>query len=1136
MNIISLIIQIVGLAVAGALVWFVSPIVPLGDGFPFESVLWRGLLIGLLVVIWAVATALQLVAAKKKNESMLAEIGESQAEEIDEETAVIQERFKEAMTVLKTSNKGKKRQAYIYDLPWYIIIGPPGSGKTTALLNSGLSFPLEEKFGSEALKGIGGTRDCDWWFTNEAVLIDTAGRFTSQDSHKKVDEAGWEQFIQLLKRYRKERPINGAMVTMSLLDLMQQTPDERISSARTIRQRIDELNEGLGITFPVYFMFTKSDMVSGFNEFFGHYGLQERDQVWGETFGIDDGESTFDVSQYGDRYDRMVARLESQILDRIHEERDRDKRASMVGFPVQMLSLKSIICEFVQECFAPNRYSGQPLLRGIYYTSGTQEGTPIDQLLGNLAQNFGIDRDDSITYSGRGRSYFLGRLLKDVIFEEAEVAGADSAAVRMRKLFRVAGYGFAASLVAGSVGAWTLSYQANLADIQAVESALSVSEQDPRSTPTSRVAGRLDNLRQAAEQEGGTFPSLGLMQSDTVRTAASNAYQTSLETSFLPLIVSRIENRLMQAVAERDSGQVYRMLKAYLMYAGLHENAGANLEPEFLAEVNIEDWRARFADDPDLLSSLESHQQALMDSGAIQISAQDGLVKQARRLLLATPLPEQIYLSVKQTLLQNHTQDLGFSEIVGQAGVQVFVSDSGRSLVDLVMPGMYTRGGYSGLMLPLIESEAREYVENNWVLGEHNKQESRLQFAQLRDEIIASYKADYVKRWDAFINDLRIRKPGGLQDKIALLEAVATFNGPVESLFLTLSEQSSLGAVDQQARQIAGLGNAVVDPNDKVSSHFSAYTRLASAGALDRLMQEMRSVAVFVKEARVNSGADTPALDTIARRTENKDALASLRSQVPFLPDVAKRLMGGVQEIAWSVVMDQAGDELNRAWRNEVYSFYDSRLRNRYPIDAGATQEVTPDDFVAFFSDGGRLDSFVSTRLAPIVRLDAQKWEERIIDGQRVGLNASALSNLRRATQIGDYFYPSSGTGVVELSIVPVGLSSGVEKFVLTVGETQSQFTPGSGQAIKTEWPGPDKAWFQFYARERGARQATVVDGQWSLFRLIQSATMERSSRNVWRVGFEQEGFAATYDVRVEGDGEVLSASLLAGLNVPKEL
>ena len=64
-----------------------------------------------------------------------------------------------------------------------MFIGPPGAGKTTALANSGLTLPARRRQGAKPGQGRGRyTRNCDWWFTDDAVLIDTAGRYTTQDS------------------------------------------------------------------------------------------------------------------------------------------------------------------------------------------------------------------------------------------------------------------------------------------------------------------------------------------------------------------------------------------------------------------------------------------------------------------------------------------------------------------------------------------------------------------------------------------------------------------------------------------------------------------------------------------------------------------------------------------------------------------------------------------------------------------------------------------------------------------------------------------------------------------------------------------------------------------------------------------
>src|SRR5690606_8416903 len=208
------------------------------------------------------------------------------------ELKVLSERFDEAITLLRNSrfeaseNKAplaRFSKQYLYQLPWYVFIGAPGSGKTTALVNSGLNFPLADRFGKVALKGIGGTRNCDWWFTDEAVLLDTAGRYTTHESDPTGDEQEWKGFLNLLTKYRGRQPINGVMLTVSVADLLSATDTERVAHAAVLRRRLQELREELGIQFPVYVLVTKTDLLSGFEEYFATFSRQELDQIWGFT-------------------------------------------------------------------------------------------------------------------------------------------------------------------------------------------------------------------------------------------------------------------------------------------------------------------------------------------------------------------------------------------------------------------------------------------------------------------------------------------------------------------------------------------------------------------------------------------------------------------------------------------------------------------------------------------------------------------------------------------------------------------------------------------------------------------------------------------------------------------------------------
>jgi type VI secretion system protein ImpL len=106
------------------------------------------------------------------------------------EVALLRKQLLEAIETLKKSNLGRTRgKAALYELPWYMIIGHPAAGKSSAIQNSGLVFPISEQ-GKNAIRGVGGTRNCDWFFTTDGVLLDTAGRYSTQ----REDRTEWLVF------------------------------------------------------------------------------------------------------------------------------------------------------------------------------------------------------------------------------------------------------------------------------------------------------------------------------------------------------------------------------------------------------------------------------------------------------------------------------------------------------------------------------------------------------------------------------------------------------------------------------------------------------------------------------------------------------------------------------------------------------------------------------------------------------------------------------------------------------------------------------------------------------------------------------------------------------------------------------
>ena len=375
------------------------------------STMWiRISFVALSFAIFGFAVFWRWRKAKKASDAIANELAQPSA--ADEESRALALRMAEALKGLREAS-GKQR-GYLYNRPWYVIIGPPGAGKTTALLNSGLRFPFAE----QSLKGVGGTRNLDFWFADEAAMVDTAGRYTTQDSDATVDQRGWFSFLELMKKHRPLQPINGVIVAIGVDELIRADCAKIDAHAAAVRRRLGELRKTLEVAAPVYVMLTKADLLAGFVEYYDDLDVEGRRAVLGATVTYADGKPSSEALARA--FDEMAQAVADRQAKRVFEEQDLHRRSLLLGFPSQLQSLRSRLMRFLDGAF-PAGAEPAGVLRGFYLTSGVQEGAPLDRILSGMADVY----DRPQTGGGSGRAYFLNRLLTETMFPEAGLVTMD---------------------------------------------------------------------------------------------------------------------------------------------------------------------------------------------------------------------------------------------------------------------------------------------------------------------------------------------------------------------------------------------------------------------------------------------------------------------------------------------------------------------------------------------------------------------------------------------------------------------------------------------------------------------------------------------------------------------------------------
>jgi type VI secretion system protein ImpL len=1144
------VLSFVGIAILAALVWLFGPLLPsFEDWVPRLSVV-----IGLLLV-WATSNLSLDLFHRRREQKLESGVAEKTPAKVDdgtgEEAAALRERMSTALALLK---KARGTRGYLYEQPWYAIIGPPGAGKTTALLNSGLKFPLAAEMGQGAVAGVGGTRLCDWWFTENAVLIDTAGRYTTQDSNAAVDRAGWDSFLDLLRRTRPRQPLNGVIVAIALSDIADAPPAERAAHATAIRRRIKELETRLGIRIPVYALFTKSDLISGFSEFFDDLDRERRNQVWGVTFPLVKADAG-PVGQFPEELQLLVDSLNDRLFDRLQAEQSPERRVLIAGFPTQIATLAQPLQSFLTEAFGGSRLDPAPLLRGVYFTSGTQEGTPIDRLTGVMARAFGLDqRRAAALRPQQGRSYFLGRLVSRVILGEAMLVSEPPAARARRIALRAASYAAVGLLTLGAAG-WLVaghsSGQREIADMSSAFAAYEAIAKDTTFDPVNdsdlpRLLPLLDaarNLGQAAGSRGGILAGFDLSQAAKLRAGADAVYRHALGYALLPRLVWRLEAQMRGYFTQPDF--LYESTRVYLMLGGQ-----GPLDAALVKEWMTYDWQTQYSGAANLavVAALQQHLDALLAQPLPAVPLDDALVAQARTTFSRVSLASRAYSRIKPSAAAQSLPPWKPSDVLGPAGVRVFTRASGKKLSDGV-PGFFTVDGFHKVLLPALPAATREVASESWVMGQKVPVSlDNAQQTELANSVVKLYLDDYAKAWDSLLQDIEIVPLRSLPQAAQDLYVLASPQSPLKDLLTAIARQVTLSeppkpsaaeaAVEAAAKKAAAAaapsatrGTAALSsilggqpgaapvqpPGHEIDERYKQLRDLVAAAGGAPIEQVLKLLNDLQQQlAKMNAaGAGAPVTSV------GSDPSLALRAESQRQPQPLGRWLAAMSESSTALRGGGARQQVIAAYNGSggPAALCPLAVNGRFPFVPGSSLETPLDDFAKLFAPGGLIDGFFNTQLRPYVDTTGKVWKPQSVDGVAAPVSQADIAQFQRAAVIRDLFFaPGSTTIAVRFDIMPVDLDAGASQVSLEFDGTSVTYAHGPARSTQITWPGPNhmtNVRLVFDPPPPGGTGVLAQTGPWAMFRLFgQGALQQAGSPERYTLSFSLGGRSATFELR----------------------
>ncbi len=1164
-----------GLLVLALLIWWIGPLIAIAGQVPLESATARATATALLLLGAALRTGYPHLKGGTDQASLWHRLlGRPQHEE---PAAVRQLRqgFAQAVRLLRSSQPRPAGQLsrlfglgqQLYQRPWYLLLGAPGSGKTSVLERCGLHLTrsdppdIEQVLQARQAQEENATPGCDWWLCDEAVLLDLDGRYASQGSGQANEREGWLGLLTLLRQQRPRQPLNGVILTLSASDLLEPAEGAVTRQAPALQARLQELGHQLGLRLPVYLLVTKADLIAGFEPFFARLDQAGRDQVWGCTLPLDGPEASDPTQSLALRLDALRERLQQQLLARLQEEPGLDRRSAIAGFDQQFAACCRQLLTWVQAVLAVSGPRQVPLLRGVYFSSALQQGQPFDPLRSRLGQACSLEPCWPHSWTGRGHSYFLPRLLRELVFAEPQLAGLAQGHEKRRERLQLGLLGTMAVLSVALLAAWAVSYQRNshyVAQVdQAVASARPLLTQAANSSDLAILLPMLETVTNVSARpdrsrgEPGTGMGLGLFQGDKLDAAARQASGALRQELLLAWVTQHIARQLREQDGS-DPEFSYQALKAYLM---LYEPA--HFELSTLKTWLLRDWERQpsGARDGAGRAALESQLETLFAAGppSPPIAQDVALVARTRNQLLLQPLPGRIYHRLRHEGMAAGLAGFSILHAVGPEAALVFARRSGKPLGEL-LPGLYTRAGYRQGFEPGLERLSRQLaIEEDWVLGA-SAGIQQAQAGTLAQQVRELYLADYARTWDALLADLTLRPSANLAQSVQMARSLSSPGSPLLKLVTAIVNETTLApaplaaadpARDRLAQTrawLAGLFDqdhlpAVIAPPDPaaqrlVDARFAALHQLVAgepqSAPIQTVLKQLDELylQLAASETAIRDRLPPPAGDIGAR----------LQAESARLPEPLRSLLPQLAAMGAGQTLGATRQRLSAELGQQVGEFCRLATEGRYPFLRSSPRDVTPEDFARLFAPGGLFEQFFQQQLAPHVDRSSRPWRFRPQQQQSLG-SPGQLVQFERAAMIRDVFF---GSGMLRFDFKWLETASGLTPptepatLALEVDGQRLVFDLTRPRRQSIQWPGPRGG---LAARIQLGSELIETEGPWALLRLLDRARIEPlDAPEKFQASFEVGSQRARFEVTTASVRNPLRLRELAEFRCPQGL
>lgn len=1098
-------------------IWFLLPIITFDDTSPFDDYLSRTLFTFVIALLSAAIIMYKKLVSKSMSEQELAKQQSDRAEKLkskQERRQLKQKTNQIFFQLINTLGTWLFSKRTYLKLPWYLVIGTPSNGKTSALLQTSNDY-LKLELNSDIFN-----QTCKCWVNKQRIILDVTSTKKSINLNFGIDlnSPFWLGLFKYLRWHRLRQPLSGVIVTLNLHELLLQTEKSLLNYQQTLQQTLSQIYQQFKRKLPVYFVVTKCDLVSGFQDFFADLNKEDAEQPWGIMFPSKQLLSQKESSDYFDyEYDQLISCLNARLFWRLETEKDPHKRGVIAYFPQQMQIFKSalkILLNNLEHC----------QIQGIYFTSSMQTGQPYDFLMSSLSNRFKLPDTPIEHHPKQEKHFFIKNIFKEITYCETNWANNSLYKKHIKPISKRNNWIAAATIFIFGLIGLSVSYARNIDNLDLIQNSLPEYEQAIKqlsasnmnlsdTLPVLNAAKRINDIYTDAPSKWLLY--LQIYQPKKISTATVAAMQHALNVVYMP----RIAYRLEQLLNQNNSELTYFALKGYLAF-----NHSSNAKTEWIKIPIAYDLAQNLNISNDAQTQLKDYLDEALQNPVEKTSANPISIEQAQKKLQSLSPYEFAYYELK-ALSQKSGNGLNIRNKLGSAGnFFVFIKNGGT------IPLLYTKKGFKNLFKEESDALIERTTSTYKILGLNKNTKTDELANQLTPELWARYNNDYANAWQTTLNNMH----------------VAPFNNlshAIDNLTLLDSAKSPLLKILKLTYQNTGT---VFDKNLNVRKQFSALnnivqTALTANARYKLIIKDLTAVKNYL--ITLNNAPDSAQAQFIAVRSYLQGAdnpIRQLKNLAQQMPTPLNQWLNEIADNSVGVLLSGAHRVINNAWRANVYPSYQTKLQGKFPFNKQNEIAVSLTDFGDFFGSGGTYSQFFQTYLKPFINTTHSPWNLVLIGNHTLGLSDSTIKQLESANTITNTFFASgSKLPSIQFAIQPRLLDPQISSVSVQLATQNLTYRHGPQQTLSWHWP--DSSDTQqasiSYNDFKGQNNSQTFDGAWAWFRLLNNSQITYSGKPghyIWTVNLNNQ--QASFDLFASNNMPMFNLEMLNNFSLAESI